>query len=203
MICFKLLFRTNQYPVRNCLRRDHDHAPAPNLFLRSLLFLLCPTRNPNGDDQHHKDDDTKLPKLRPSDPPQDRDIGQWEEPKPVSNDVPSLGHTAVPGVTNIELIGGGDIQEQIPQGCLQRIEREIEEIKRHDCEADSRVGDINGSFRIPITLPCTEQVNEEPGDLFAIGEGQSGHDEHGGGRGDPVSAAILGRGRIRNGAYWL
>ena len=135
---------------------DHDYIPASNLFLRPLQFLLCPTRNPNGDDQNHEDDDTKLPELRPSDPPQDRDIGQWEETKPVSNDVPGLGHTAVPGVTNIELIGGCDIQEQVPQGCLQRIEREIEEIKGQDCEADSRVGNVNGPLGVPITLPCTE-----------------------------------------------
>ena len=56
-------------------------------------------------------------------------------------------------------------------------------------------------LRIPIALPSTEQVNEERGELFAEGEGQSGYDQDNGGRDDPVSTAVFGGGSIRDGAY--
>ena len=168
-------------PSASALKCDHNHTPASGLFLRPLPFLLCPTRNPNSGDQNHKDDNTEFPKLRPSDPPQNGDIGQWEEPKPIADDVSSLSHTAVPGVTDIELIGRGDVQEQVPQGRLQRIECEIEQVERYDCEADGSVGDVMGPFGIPVTLSPTEQINEESRELFTIGESQSGYDEHGSG----------------------
>ena len=179
----------------------YSYPPASNLFLLPLLLLLRPTCDPNCDDQNHKDDDTELPKLRPSNPLQNGDILQREEPKPVADDVPSLSHPAVPGITHIELICGGDVQKQVPQGRLQRIERKIEQVERYDCETDGGVGNVSGSFWIPIALSPTEQVDEERGELFAIGEDQGGYDEHGGGRDDPVSTAVFGGGRIRDGAY--
>ena len=107
----------------------------------------------------------------------------------------------MPGITHIELICRGDIEKQIPQGRLQRIECKIEQIERCDREADSGVGNIIGSFGVPIALSSSEQVNEESGERFAIGDGQSGYDKNDGGRYDPVSTAVFGGGRIRDGAY--
>ena len=95
------------------------------MFLRPLLFHLRPTSDPDRDDQNHKDDNAKLPKLRPSNPFQNGDILQREETKPITDYISRLSHPAMPGVTNIELISRGDVQKQIPQGRLQRIECEI------------------------------------------------------------------------------
>ena len=152
---------------------------------------MGPTCDPNRDNQDHKDDNTELPELRPSDPLQNRDILQREEPKPIADDVSGLSHPTVPGIAHIELICRGDVQKQVPQGRLQRIECEIKEVERCDREADGGVGNVTDSFRIPIALSSSEQVNKERGELFAIGEGQCGYDEDDGGGRDPVSAAVF------------
>ena len=77
----------------------------------------------------------------------------------------------MPGITHIELICRGYIEQQIPQGCLQRIECEIEQVERCDCQTDGGVANVIDSFWIPIALSCPEEVNEERSDLFAISEG--------------------------------
>lgn len=94
------------------------HAPAPSLFIGPLLLFLGPTRDPNGNDQNDQDDDTKLPKLAPPDPPQDGYVGQGKESESIADDVPSLSHPAMPGVTGVKLTCRGDIQKQVPQGSL-------------------------------------------------------------------------------------
>ena len=104
-------------PLTDQTRSESD-APASGLFIRPLSFFLGPTCDPNGDDQNNKDDDTKLPELSSSDPPENGYIGQWEESKSIADDVAGLSHPAMPGVTGIELTCRGDIEKNVPQGSL-------------------------------------------------------------------------------------
>ena len=57
----------------------------------------------------------------------------------VSDDVASVEHPAMPGVGFIELLGRRNVEQEVPERRLERVEREVQQVEGHDGEADGRV----------------------------------------------------------------
>ena len=56
--------------------------------------------------------------------------------EPEANDVSCVQHSAMPRVRRVELFWGSDIEQEIPQGCLECVEGKVEEIERYYSKAN-------------------------------------------------------------------
>ena len=69
----------------------------------------------------------------------------------ISDDVTGVEHPTMPRIGRIELFRGRYIKKQVPKRCLESVQREVEQIERHDSKANCCVFDLYSAFVLERT----------------------------------------------------